>query len=107
MSGSAVALWAGLGPITAALLGHRRAALGLAAGYALLMAAAGLVPTPAAPAQPAWLREGLFALNLAAVPLVAFLFVRLFAGDRASALTTGASGRWPVLLARPRRVAPR
>jgi len=70
VSGSAVAVWAGLGPITAALLGYRRAALGLAAGYALLMAASGLVPTPAAPVQPAWLREGLFALNLAAVPLV-------------------------------------
>ena len=88
VSGSAVAVWAGLGPITAALLGHRRAALGLAAGYAILIAASAVVPTPAAPAQPAWLRVGLFALNLAAVPLVAFLFVRLFAGDRASALAT-------------------
>ena len=88
VSGSAVALWAGLGPITAALLGHRRAALGLAAGYALLIAASALIPTPAAPVQPAWLRDGLFALNLALVPLVAFLFVRLFAGDRASALAT-------------------
>jgi class 3 adenylate cyclase len=88
VSGSAVAVWAGLGPITAALLGHRRAALGLAAGYAFLMAASALGPTPAVPPQPAWLRQSLFALNLAAVPLVAFLFVRLFAGDRASALAT-------------------
>ena len=88
VTGSAVAVWAGLGPITAALLGHRRAALGLATGYALLMTASALVPTLAAPAQPAWLREGLFALNLAAVPLAGFLFVRLFAGDRATALAT-------------------
>jgi class 3 adenylate cyclase len=88
VSGSAVAVWACLGPIMALLLGHRRAALGLAVGYALLMAASAIVPTPQAPVQPTWLREGMFALNLAAVPLVAWLFVRLFAGDRASALAT-------------------
>jgi len=88
VSGSAVAVWAGLGPITALLLGHRRAALGLAAGYALLMAASAIIPTPTPPVQPTWLRQGFFALNLAAVPLVAWLFVRLFAGDRASALAT-------------------
>ena len=88
VSGSAVAVWAGLGPIMAVLLGHRRAAVGLAAGYALLMAASAIVPTPPAPVQPTWLLEGLFALNLTGVPLVAWLFVRLFAGDRASALAT-------------------
>jgi class 3 adenylate cyclase len=88
VSGSAVAIWAGLGPITALLLGHRRAALGLAGGYAVLMVASAIVPAPSPPALPAGLRDGLFALNLSAVPLVVFLFVRLFAGDRADALAT-------------------
>jgi class 3 adenylate cyclase len=52
------------------------------------MTASAIVPTPPPPVLPAWLVEGLFVLNLGAVPLVAFLFVRLFAGDRAVALAT-------------------
>jgi len=88
VSGSAVAIWASLGPLTALLLGHRRAALLLAGGYVLLMAASAIVPAPPAPPLPAWLRDGLFLLNLTAVPLLAWLLVRLFAGGREDALTT-------------------
>ncbi len=88
VSGSAVAVWAGLTPIIALLLGHRRAALGLAGAYAVLMVASSLVPTPGSLVVPAWFQETLFVLNLGAVPLVAFLFVRLFSGDRAGALAT-------------------
>ncbi len=87
-TGSAVAIWAGIAPITALLLGHRRAALGLAGLYALLMTVSAIAPTPPPPVVPGWLTEALFLLNLSAVPLVAFLFVRLFAGDRAVALAT-------------------
>ncbi len=110
-SGSAVALWAGLGPVTALLLGHRRAGLLLALWYAVLMA--GSVIVPAAPAQPlpAGLREALFMLNLTAVPLLAWLLVRLFAGGREGALASvrGMVRRYipadlaEVLLADPRR----
>ncbi|MEA2610149.1 MAG: adenylate cyclase, partial [Chloroflexota bacterium] len=86
--GSVVAVWASLAPLTALLLGHRRAAILLAAGYTLLMVAAAIVPAPLMPAPPAKLRDVLFALNLAAPPLVALLLVRLFAGGREGALTT-------------------
>jgi class 3 adenylate cyclase len=88
VSGSAVAVWAGLAPILALLLGHRRAALVLAGAYMALMAVSVVVPTPTSVAVPEWFRETLFALNLGLVPLVAFLFVRLFSGDRAGALAT-------------------
>ena len=110
-SGSAAALWAGLGPITALLLGHRRAGLLLALWYTVLMA--GSVIVPAAPPQPlpAGLREALFMLNLTAVPLLAWLLVRLFAGGREGALASvrGMVRRYipadlaEVLLADPRR----
>ena len=69
--------------------GHRRAALGLAGRVRAPDGRLGDRPDAgtAGPARPGC-AEGLFALNLAAVPLVAFLFVRLFAGDRAGALAT-------------------
>src|SRR6188508_1316589 len=44
--GSAVALWAGLAPIVALLLGHRRLAAFLVVSYAALLVASVLVPAP-------------------------------------------------------------
>jgi class 3 adenylate cyclase len=88
VSGSAVALWASLGPLVALLLGHRRAAVLLAAAYTLLVAVSAIVPAAAAPVLPVWLRDGFFPLNLIAVPLMAWLLVRLFAGGREGALAT-------------------
>jgi class 3 adenylate cyclase len=88
VSGSAVALWAGLAPLSALLLGHRRAAALLAAGYSALVLASAIVPTLPAPSLPSWLRDGLFPLNLIAIPLVACLLVRLFADGRQGALLT-------------------
>ena len=88
VSGSAVALWAALGPIAALLLGHRRLALALALVYAALMLAAVLVPAPPGPAFSTALRDLLFALNLTVVPLVLWLLVRLFATGHEGALAT-------------------
>jgi class 3 adenylate cyclase len=85
--GSAVAIWAGLGPIIALLLGHRRLAFLLAAEYALLMLGSAVLPTPSPPTLPGGLESLFFVLNLAAVPLVAWLLVRLFASGREGALT--------------------
>ncbi len=87
-AGSGVAVWAGLGPITALLLGHRRAAVILGMTYAGLMAASAIVPTPAPPALPAWLRDGMFPLNLTGVPLLALVLVWLFSGSREGSLTS-------------------
>jgi class 3 adenylate cyclase len=84
--GSAVALWAALGPLIALLLGHRRAAMLLAIAYAVLMVGSAIVPVPTTPALSGRLRQALFVLNLAAVPLVSWLLVRLFAGGREGAL---------------------
>ena len=84
--GSAVAIWASLGPLTALLLGHRRAAALLGAAYAILMAASAILPAPAGPPTPPWLRVGFFLLNLTVVPVVAWLLVHLFAGGREGAL---------------------
>jgi class 3 adenylate cyclase len=86
--GSAVALWSSLGPLSALLLGHRRAAVLLAAGYSLLVAASAIVQLPSGVPLPDWLREAFFALNLIAVPLVAWLLVQLFADGREGALMT-------------------
>jgi class 3 adenylate cyclase len=86
--GSAVALWAGLGPIVALLLGHRRLAALLAATYAALIAASVLVAAPSSAALPSAVRELFFVLNLAGVPLVAWLLVRVFAGGREGALSS-------------------
>lgn len=85
VGGSVVALWAGLAPIVALLLGHRRAALALAAAYAMLIVVTVLVPGPADAPEPV-LRDLFFVLNLAGVPLVAWLLVRVFAGGREGAL---------------------
>jgi class 3 adenylate cyclase len=88
VAGSVVAIWAGLGPITALLLGHRRAAVILAATYAGLMAASAIVPTPSPPTLPAWLRDGMFPLNLTGVPLLALVLVWLFSGSREGSLAS-------------------
>jgi class 3 adenylate cyclase len=88
VAGSVVAVWAGLGPITALLLGHRRAAVVLVVAYAGLMAASALVPTPVPPTLPAWLRDGMFPLNLTGVPLLALVLVWLFMGSREGSLTS-------------------
>ncbi len=88
VAGSAVAIWAGLAPITAILLGHRRAGLALAGVYAGLMAASAVVPTPPPAALPAWLGTGLFVLNLTLVPLVTLMLVRLFMGEREGTLAS-------------------
>ena len=86
--GSVVAIWASLNPLTALLLGHRRAAALLAGGYALLMVTTAVLPALPAPSLPTWLQGAFFPLNLTMAPLVAWLLVRLFAGGRESALTT-------------------
>ncbi len=88
VAGSVVAVWSGLGPITALLLGHRRAAVVLAVAYAGLMAASAIVPTPIPPTLPAWLRDGMFPLNLTGVPVLALLLVALFMGSREGSLTS-------------------
>lgn len=86
--GSAVALWAGLGPIVALLLGHRRLAALLAVSYAALIVVSVVVPAPVGAAAPGALRDVFFILNLAGVPLVAWLLVRVFAGGREGALSS-------------------
>ena len=87
VNGSAVAVWAGLGPIVALLLGHRRLAAFLAAVYAVLVAVTVLVSAQAAPLPTYW-RVVFFVLNLAGVPLVAWLLVRVFAGGQEGALAS-------------------
>ena len=87
-AGSVVAVWAGLAPVTALLLGHRRAAVVLVAAYAGLMAASAVVPTPVPPTLPAWLRDGMFPLNLTGVPALALVLVWLFSGSREGSLTS-------------------
>jgi class 3 adenylate cyclase len=88
VDGSGVALWAGLGPIVALLLGHRRLGTALVAAYAGLIVATILVPAPEAATPPAWLRDLFFIMNLAFVPLVAFLLVRVFAGGQEGVLAS-------------------
>jgi len=87
VDGSAVALWAGLAPIVALLLGHRRLASLLAAVYAALIVVSVLAPAPVN-ATGAAFRDLFFVLNLAGVPLVAWLLVRVFAGGREGALAS-------------------
>jgi class 3 adenylate cyclase len=88
VQGSAVALWAGLAPIVALILGHRRLAALLAVSYGALIVASALVPVPVSATAPAALREVFFILNLAGFPLVAWLLVRVFAGGREGALSS-------------------
>ncbi len=87
VNGSGAAVWAGLGPVVALLLGHRRLSRFLAAAYALLVAVAVLAPGRAEPSA-ALLRDLFFVLNLAGVPLVAWLLVSVFAGGREGALAS-------------------
>jgi class 3 adenylate cyclase len=86
--GSAVALWAGLAPIVALLLGHRRLAALLVVSYAALIVASVLVPAPVGATAPDAPRDVFFILNLAGVPLVGWLLVRVFAGGREGALSS-------------------
>jgi class 3 adenylate cyclase len=87
--GSVVAIWASLGPLTALLLGHRRAAVLLGGEYAVLMVASAILPaSPAPPSLPTWLQVGFIPVNLTLTPVVAWLLVRLFAGGREGVLTT-------------------
>jgi len=88
VDGSAVAVWASLGPMAALLLGHRRLAVALAVVYVALMVAAATVPAPTGFTMPDALRRLLFVLNLTVVPVVALLLVRLFANGREGALRT-------------------
>lgn len=87
VAGSVVGLWAGLGPIVALLLGHRRLATLLAAVYVALIVITVLAPAPASSGSAA-LRDLFFILNLAGVPLVAWLLVRVFAGGQEGALAS-------------------
>ena len=86
IDGSVVGLWAGLAPIVALLLGHRRLATLLAAVYAVLIAVSVLVPPPPDAGVAAPWRNLFFVLNLAGVPLVTWRLVRVFAGGREGAL---------------------
>ncbi len=87
VNGSAVAVWAGLGPIVALLLGHRRLAALLAAVYAVSVAVTIVLSPEAQPLASSW-RNLFFLLNLAGVPLVAWLLVRVFAGGREGMLAS-------------------
>ncbi len=87
VNGSAVALWAGLAPIVALVLGHRRGAALLAAAYVGLLAVTVLAPPPEGSLSESQ-RDLFFLLNLAGVPLVAWLLVRVFAGGREGALAS-------------------
>jgi class 3 adenylate cyclase len=88
VDGSVVALWAGLGPIVALLLGHRLLATLLVAAYAALIVVTVLAPAPANATTAAPVRDLFLILNLAGVPLVAWLLVRVFAGGREGALAS-------------------
>jgi len=88
VGGSGVALWAGLAPIMALLLGHRRLGALVAAVYAGLILVSVVVPAPSDASPPPRLIELFFVLNLAGVPLVAWLLVRVFAGGQEGVLTS-------------------
>ena len=86
VEGSGVALWAGLAPIVALLLGHWRLATVLAAVYAALIVVS--ILGPAGGADRGGFRDLFFVLNMAGVPLVGWLLVRVFAGGREGALAS-------------------
>jgi class 3 adenylate cyclase len=88
VNGSGVGLWAGLGPIVALMLGHRRLATLLAGVYAALVVISVLAPAPVDVSASTPSRDLFFILNLAGVPLVAWLLVRVFAGGREGALAS-------------------
>ena len=86
INGSVVAIWSALGPIAALLLGHRRVATALAVGYVTVVGISLLVPAPGRASGTGPLRDLFLFLNMAAVPLVAWLLVRVFVGGREGAL---------------------
>ena len=86
--GSAVALWAGLGPIMALLLGHRRLGAALVAVYVGLIVLTVLAPAQGGKTVEPAVRNLFFVLNLSGVPIVAWLLVRVFAGGREGALAS-------------------
>ncbi len=86
--GSAVGLWAGLAPMVALLLGHRRLGIALVAVYLVLVVVTVLVPVSGAPGVDPAIRDLFFILNLSGVPIVAWLLVRVFAGGREGALAS-------------------
>jgi len=86
VEGSGVALWSGLAPIMALLLGHRRLATVLAAVYTAFIVVSVLGPTGIP--DGVTFRDLFFVLNLAGVPLVGWLLVRVFAGGREGALAS-------------------
>ncbi|MEO8247560.1 MAG: adenylate/guanylate cyclase domain-containing protein, partial [Chloroflexota bacterium] len=86
VEGRAVAVWAALAPIVALLLGHARAAAVLAVAYAALLVPS-VLATVGAGSGPS-LRDVFWILNLAGVPLVAYLLIRVFAGGREGALAS-------------------
>ncbi|MEO6579514.1 MAG: hypothetical protein ABIO99_11550, partial [Candidatus Limnocylindria bacterium] len=87
VNGSGVGLWAGLGPIVALLLGHLWQATLLVVLYVGLLVVTVLAPA-SAPAMSAPLLDLFFILNLAGVPIVTWLLVRVFAGGREGALAS-------------------
>jgi class 3 adenylate cyclase len=88
VEGSAVALWAGLGPVVALLLGHRRLGTLSAVIYALLIGLSAVVPAPTGASPSEAVIDLFFVLNLAGMPLVAYLLVRVFAGGREGVLAS-------------------
>ena len=88
VGGSGVAVWAGLSPVVALLLGHRRLATLLAVVYAGLIGLTVLAPAPVDGTTASPLRDLFFLLNLAGAPLVVWLLVRVFAGGREGALAS-------------------
>ncbi len=88
VGGSGVGLWAGLAPIVALMLAHRRLAVFLVAIYAALIVFTVLVPAPGSVTIAKAPRDLFFILNLAGVPIVGWLLVRVFAGGREGALAS-------------------
>lgn len=85
VEGRAVALWAGLAPLVALLLGHARPAAALAMGYVILLVLSVLgTVAGSGPSFP----NVFWILNLAGVPLVAYILIRVFAGGREGALAS-------------------
>lgn len=89
VGGSGVALWSGLAPIMALLLGHRRVAALLMAIYVGLIVVTVLLLLPPSLPDPApWLVGLMFVLNLSFVPVVGWLLVRVFAGGQEGVLAS-------------------
>jgi len=91
VGGSGVALWSGLAPIMALLLGHRRVAALLMAIYVALIVLTVLLPGPSLADPAPWLLDLMFLLNLSFVPVVGWLLVRIFAGGQEGVLASARS----------------